>query len=118
MRISQLTPAQRDHLVTQLDRKTSCGLLTAGQVSGGAWGDMEIEAIFKQVGQSTRSAKALARTVETFVLDPKEARIAAITQDVYGRFVIQAHGLDLEGSEEVARRLQKAFRSFLRMTSR
>lgn len=71
MLLSQLTDDQKSHLAWRLDHNTSCGYVTAGAVARGDHGDMEVVDIFVKYGdRSIRSAKALARKVETFVCDP------------------------------------------------
>lgn len=68
MTISQLTEAQKGHLIYRLDHNTYCGLLTAIRIAKGEWGDLEIKDIFLQMDRSPRSASILATKVQKFRL--------------------------------------------------
>lgn len=64
LRISELTPMQKSHLVWRLDNRTGCGLLTATAVARGDHGDLELVDVFIQYGGlPSRSARIHAGKV-------------------------------------------------------
>lgn len=68
MKLSELTNEQKGHLVWRLDHNTYCGLITAGRIAKGEFGDLDLIEVFKMFDKSDHSAKILARKVINFRL--------------------------------------------------
>ncbi len=67
MKISELSELQKSHLAFRLDKNTPCGMITAGRVIKGEFGDLELVEVFQKFGErSPHSAKILARKVMNF----------------------------------------------------
>lgn len=84
MLLSELTEDQKSHLAWRLDHNTGCGFITATSVARGVHGDLDIVEIFEKYGFcSKRSAKALAKKVEAYKVDPKKKTIANLTLRIF-----------------------------------
>lgn len=74
MKLSELTEVQRCHLAWRLDRKTTCGMLTAMRVARMDHGDLDVAKVFEVYGdRSPRSAKIHATKVGKFTLGDESA---------------------------------------------
>lgn len=64
MRISELSQAQREHLIWRLDHKTVIGLLTAVRiVDKMERGDLKLVVLFRLAGRSEHSVKVINFTI-------------------------------------------------------
>ena len=70
MKIFELTQEQKGHLAWRLDHKTWIGLITAGRICRGEFGDLELVEVFKLADKTEHSAKIHARKVMNY--DPAD----------------------------------------------
>lgn len=109
--LSQLSENQRKHLAWRLDHNTSCGLLTASAVARGDHGDLDLVEIFKKYGdRSERSAKSLARRVETFKVDERVERVVDKVIQIYTDILQRCKGMDTLEQVSVFERLSKSLK--------
>jgi len=116
MKISELNEDQRQHLIWRLDAKTCCGLLTAGSISRGEKGDLDLVDIFMEWGcRNKRSALAHARLVEIYVVD-EEKREAADASFQISMFILgRTQSMTLKQVEQITKNVIASCKSNLEM---
>lgn len=99
MKISELNDDQKGHLVHLLDSKTHVGLITAGRIAAGEWGDEEIIDVFKKAGMSPGTSRRYAIRVQDFVVDPREQIVARFTLELNQNILFKMRDAGLTGEE-------------------